>query len=127
MALEVREKSASPVTNAVKCGQGRKAKPLSSWASVCCSRSRHTPVHPSQGGDTGSNPVGAAIHPESGLCQAFAREIYTVTTSTSFSRPRKSSGFRVYRGNSAAHAVAAIRRSTARAPRALRPLATTAA
>jgi hypothetical protein len=42
MALEVREKSASPVTNAVKCGQGRKAKPLSSWASVRCSRSRHT-------------------------------------------------------------------------------------
>ena len=98
------------------------------------SRSTERPARPlaviqslSQGGDTGSNPVGAASHPESGLCQEFARESYTVTTSTSFSSPRKSSGFRVYRGNSAAHAVAAIRRSTARAPRALRPLATTAA
>ena len=51
----------------------------------------------------------------------------TATTSSKVSSPAKSAGFRVYRGSSAATAVAAIRRSTARRPRALRPALTIAA
>jgi hypothetical protein len=52
---------------------------------------------------------------------------YTATIATRSSRPRKSPGLRVYSGSSAASAVAAISRSTALEPRALRPRAMTAA
>ena len=50
-----------------------------------------------------------------------------VTISTMSDRPAKSAGLRVYRGRPAATAVAAMNRSTARRPRALRPAAPTAA
>jgi hypothetical protein len=51
----------------------------------------------------------------------------TVRTSRSFVSPRKSSGLRVCSGKPSAMAVAAISRSIALRPRALRPLAVTAA
>ena len=54
-------------------------------------------------------------------------EGHTAMTSSKPSRLRKSSALRVYSGSSRASAVAAMRRSTARAPRALRPATVTAA
>lgn len=48
-------------------------------------------------------------------------------TSTRPSRAVKSPGFLVYSGSSTEHAIAAIIKSTARAPRAFRPAAATAA
>lgn len=59
--------------------------------------------------------------------RAPALRSQTVTTVTRSSSPAKSSGFRVHNGSSAAAATAAISKSTARAPLALRPRATTAA
>jgi Arc/MetJ-type ribon-helix-helix transcriptional regulator len=52
---------------------------------------------------------------------------YSATTSIRLSRPEKSVGLRVYNGRPRDKAVAAIRRSMARRPRALRPRAWTAA
>lgn len=63
------------------------------------------------------------------LCDGILRvnpRAYTSTTVTMLASPLKSSGFRVTSGMPCAAATAAMSRSTARAPRALRPWAITA-
>lgn len=94
-------------------------------------RARRAPTRDRTGEDHGQRhrlPSGQA-GPRSRTCgeaPLTTRLDYTAMTSTRSPRARKSSGLRVYSGRPAAHAAAARRRSTARAPLALRPAATTA-
>ncbi len=79
------------------------------------SSTRSAPVQPAH------SSQGSAVGPTT------SENDQTATISTRCSSALKSSGLRVYSGSPAALAVAAMRRSTARAPRALRPTAVTAA